>query len=376
MLLQSMQEYAAAAGVQAPALPPGERFAQALTALRRQCELDLSRPEFQAAGLGLADFLPALLALAQEIHFLKYDPWDPTIRIKSFPPSRVVYQYNPFRDPRNRQASGQQAAAAPGERPDFLAWETFPDNEHYFIWTTPGGRRYGVLVQPVPIVPGHLILASLDHDPRTGRHYEQVMETVHLESMHALQEQLADLDYVLGFNDRGAGASVDHFHTQAVPRQYLPFVRACDARKLALSTMHGSPGGARLSVVTGPADFPSYPADCLLLQGEHNADLWPWEQTVVQVMREQDVRFNSLSWRQTDGAYAEAFFPRSQETVLSGQLKAGYVEMAGMLVLPEEEIFAGIQGPETGEEALKQACLELSQRWDLFEKIIARIAKT
>lgn len=146
MLIRSLREYADEVQAAPTPFDADPRFAAALDLVRRERVLDLRSPEVHARGLALEALLPALLAFSLESRFIKFDPWDRTIEVKELPPSCLVYQYNPFRDIRNRQADGQKAVTRPGQKVDFLAWETFPESEHYLVWTAATGRRYGILV--------------------------------------------------------------------------------------------------------------------------------------------------------------------------------------------------------------------------------------
>jgi hypothetical protein len=345
---------------------PSMAFQTALELIRLHRELDVAHPEVVGAGLSLAKLIAPLLMVSNEIRFIKFDPWDPTILIKSFPDSRVLYQYNPFRDPANRLARGQRPAPAPGKC-DFLAWETFPENEHYLAWKSPAGARYGVLVQPVPIVPNHLIIASLEHNPVTGEHYDQYMQLTHLRDMQAMQGILGELGYAMGFNGRGAGASVDHFHTQAVPRDYLPLVHAHRSGNLAAPPAPEFAG--RWPGVQAGFTSHRYPARGLVLEAADPQSLLAPKQAVLSALHEQELTFNSLSWFQPPNQWVDVFFPRVTETILGSNLKAGYVEMSGLLVIPQKSVFDEITHPEIGEQALDHASLTEEQFQAFIQKI-------
>lgn len=362
MLIRSLREYAAEVHAEPRPCDADPRFAAALDLVRRERVLDLLSPEVHDRGLALEALLPALLAYSLENRFIKFDPWDPTIEVKELPPSCLVYQYNPFRDVRNRQADGQRTAARPGQRTDFLAWETFPEAEHYLIWTAATGRRYGLLVQPVPIVPGHLIVASLDHVPGSTEHYPQAMTREHLTDIQELQTRLTMLGYAMGFNDHQAGASVDHFHTQAVLKAFLPFPRAYESGRLAVRSTYCTSLDVQVKVLdtrasaatcTGGPDV--YPAAGIVLEAEPGQAMLACKLTVLSELLRSGWVYNSLGWRLPDGRQAEVFFPRAQEVVLDGALKAGYVEMSGMMVIPGRDLYDSLTGSEAGEKALHEA---------------------
>jgi len=376
MRIATIQEFAVEIFQGAPSdAVRDERFAGAMDLICRHQRLDLNLSEVRDAALDLDVLIPALLAFSKANNFIKFDPWDPTILVKEFPPSLIAYQYNPFRDIRNRQASGQKAAPVPGKRPDFLDWETFPDAEHYLIWTAASGRRYGILVQPVPIVPGHLIIASLDREASTGEHFPQAMMALHMTDIHELQVLLGSLGYAMGFNDHDAGASVDHFHTQAILKRFLPLIRAWEANRIhAPRTVEMSEGPSlrvldnTLAAVNGVRP---YPANGILLESSRPECMLAPKLALLNEMLSAPLVYNSIGWRLPDGRYAEVFFPRSQETILNHSLKAGYVEMAGMLVIPSREVYDGLTGPEGGETGLGDAGLSAECFRDFLSRVLS-----
>ncbi len=368
MLIQTIQQFSEVShALQFFKDQPGKAFQAGLELIRAQRELDVRSAEVKTAGLDVSTLIAPLLLFSSEIHFIKFDPFEPNILIKSFPGSRVVYQYNPHRDPANRQAGGQRPAPVPGQKTDFLAWETFPENEHYLAWTSPSGPRYGILVQPVPIVPNHLIVASLDHNPVTGEHFDQFMHLEHLRDMQDLQKILGALGYAMGFNGRKAGASVDHFHTQAVPKHYLPLVHAYESGDLnetdCPECLKQWPD-VKVSLTT-----PKYPARGIMLEGETLESLLAPKKAVLSALHSDELTFNSLSWQHAPGRWVEVFFPRGPETILNDTLKAGYVEMSGMLVIPKRTVFDEITLPEIGEQALDHASLTDEQFQAFVQKI-------
>ncbi len=355
MLIQSLAEYTDYAP---PSVISSPELNLALQLIRDHRALDVRSEAIQNAGLTLQVMLQALLLISRENRFIKYDPWDATIEVKQFPGAFPVFLYNPHRDPGNRHAEGQQAPAQPGRRPDFLSWETFPDNEHYLIWTTAAGRHYGVLVQPTPIVPDHLIIASLDVDPASGRHYPQSITAGHLSDMQELQLSLSELGYAMGYNDRGAGASVDHFHTQAIPAAFLPLVKAYNANQLELSQAQEDCHGVRLAMLKTAAQAftpGAYPLNGLVLEAQGLEAFLRKKQVILKALQMDGLTFNSLAWRSSGGRQVECFFPRTRETILNQQVKAGYVETSGMLVIPSKRLYDSITSPDQGWSELSAA---------------------
>lgn len=353
--------------VSEPTFPPADprslELAESL--IREHRALDLRLQSVRDSGLPLAVWLEALLRYSRSVRFVKYDPWDASIVVKSFDDSPLTALYNPFRDPGNRHADGQRPTpAAGGAKPDFLAWESFPENEHYLVWTADSGRHYGVLVQPAPIVPDHFIIASLDPDPETQRHYPQVITANHMADMQELCGALFALGYALGYNDRGAGASVDHFHTQAVPKHFMPLVRLEAASGLKPAESWSDRHGVRLEVLAS-----EYPWPGVLLRGRSLPALLRQQQVVLHACRILGLIYNSLGWQTAAGEWVEAFFPRGSETIINQSVKAGYVETSGMLVIPDRALFDSLKDAETMSRSLQGAGVDPDRKREWLDML-------
>lgn len=355
MLIQSLAEFSDYAP---PSVVSSPELNLALQLIRDHRALDIRSETIQSAGLTLQIMLQALLIISRENHFIKYDPWDATIEVKQFSGAIPVFLYNPHRDPGNRHAEGQKTAAPSGRPTDFLSWETFPENEHYLIWTSGAGRHYGLLVQPAPIVPDHLVIASLDLDADTGKHFPQDMTSGHLEDIQELQGDLSELGYAMGYNARGAGASVDHFHTQAIPAAFLPLVKAFNTGQLEQTQAQEDSHGVRLAALKSSASGSepgAYPLNGIILEAQGRQAFLRKKQVLLKALQMDGLIFNSLAWRTDSGRQVECYFPRVQEAIFNQAFKAGYVETSGMLVIPSRELYTSVLKPETGWAGLREA---------------------
>lgn len=340
----------------------------AKTLIRKHAALNLEHQGVMNAKLNLAVLINALLQVSRDNGFIKYDAFDSTIQVKAFDSSPVIYQYNPFRDPANRCANGQAASKTKGRKTDFLAWETFPENEHYLIWQAPSRMQYGILVQPAPIVPGHLIIASLNKNPDTKQHFSQQMPLNLFKDMHALRSALAKVGYVMGYNPWGAGASVDHFHVQAVPAIYLPLIGLLDQNKVYVSYKGHDQQGVMLDVIDNEDDgAPNrYPANALVMRSTFKELLFERKKQLLDYLNREKILCNILSWQQNSGIAVDVFLPRGEESVMDHAFNAGYVEMAGMLVMPNKGLFDHIVEPQQGEQALCRASYPIKD----FSKLV------
>lgn len=136
--------------------------------------------------------------------------------------SKVVLQFNPERI-RSSAASVDKAALK--ARKCFLCCENQPAEQEKIMWHD----LYKIQVNPYPIFPRHLTIASVVHTPQLigGR-------------IGHMLRLAADLpDYVLFYNGPKCGASApDHMHFQAGNKGFMPIVDevAVAARRTVFST--------------------------------------------------------------------------------------------------------------------------------------------
>lgn len=132
------------------------------------------------------------------------------MRSVSLAHSEVILQYNPVR----RRSSGARVdVASLAQRPCFLCRQHQPAEQEGVNW----GGAYKIQVNPYPIFPAHLTIASLDHVP-------QCLEPRRIDQMLQLAQELPD--WVLFYNGSRCGASApDHMHFQAGCKGFLPL---CD----------------------------------------------------------------------------------------------------------------------------------------------------
>lgn len=117
-------------------------------------------------------------------------------------------QFNPARVVSTGAKVDKASIAA---RPCFLCRDNRPQCQHVHQW-----GNYEILVNPFPIFPGHLTIASCRHEPQSVNG--------HVGDMLRLA---CDLEgYTVFYNGPQCGASApDHLHFQAVPSEYMPLDR-------------------------------------------------------------------------------------------------------------------------------------------------------
>ncbi len=132
------------------------------------------------------------------------------LRSVSLAHSEVILQHNPER---RRSSAARVDAASLAARPCFLCREHQPIEQETMEW----GGAYKIQVNPYPIFPLHLTIASLEHTP-------QRLLPRRIDHMLQLAELLPD--WVLFYNGPHCGASApDHMHFQAGCKGFLPL---CD----------------------------------------------------------------------------------------------------------------------------------------------------
>lgn len=132
------------------------------------------------------------------------------LRSVSLAHSEVILQHNPER---RRSSAARVDAASLAARPCFLCREHQPIEQETVEW----GGAYKIQVNPYPIFPLHLTIASLKHTP-------QRLLPRRIDHMLQLAELLPD--WVLFYNGPHCGASApDHMHFQAGCKGFLPL---CD----------------------------------------------------------------------------------------------------------------------------------------------------
>lgn len=117
-------------------------------------------------------------------------------------------QFNPARVVSTGAKVDKASIAA---RPCFLCRDNRPQCQHVHQW-----GNYEILVNPFPIFPGHLTIASCRHEPQSING--------HVGDMLRLACELEG--YTVFYNGPQCGASApDHLHFQAVPSEYMPLDR-------------------------------------------------------------------------------------------------------------------------------------------------------
>ena len=206
------------------------------------------------------------------------------------------------------------------ERPCFLCSHHLPPEQEKLPYTTQNGNEYLILCNPYPIAPRHFTIPDANHTPQliSGR----------IEDMIELAQQLPH--FVLLYNGPKSGASApDHFHFQAVSKDFLPI-------QLLLES------GAPLS---------SYPVPSFVFESEEPTSLASSFHLFLALFQEaapqeNEPMLNLLCWKTHQTFYLVAFprkLHRPAQFYAQGDahilLSPGAIDLAGVWITPLEKDF-------------------------------------
>lgn len=209
------------------------------------------------------------------------------------------------------------SAAAIAARPCFLCAKNRPREQRQINDWWEG---YSVLANPYPVVPGHLVIASTNHEP-------QEFTPQRAADMWRMAQEMPG--YAVIFNGPRSGASApDHFHFQAVEATRLPLTKWVEGDESPLPFR-------ALTYECATADEAS--AIGLENIGEDfNAIAWRKRRYPSDAGEyEENVTFVLIPRR----AHRPDFYGRGEGQML---ISPGTIDLAGHIVLPRREDFERI----------------------------------
>jgi len=236
------------------------------------------------------------------------------------------------------RAVNTTAAVSPEEireRPCFLCVANLPAGQRYILYR----REFLILGNPRPVVPFHLTIAHLDHQPQAIAGH-----------MEAFLRIAADLGpgFTTLYNGPRCGASApDHLHFQAVPSGQMPIEKEIDGTKG--STLPSLTAGVSVFRMAGLG------REIILIEGgdarpvadafEHYVralkdGLAPPGQPGEEPMLNAAASFDGKTWRllvfPRRAHRPAAFYRKDDGKVL---VSPAIMEMAGVIVTPAERDF-------------------------------------
>ena len=280
-------------------------------------------------------------------------------------------QWNPARIVSTGAKIDKQSIA---ERPCFLCDHNRPKEQH----ALPTDRHFQMLLNPFPILPGHLTIP-------TRRHQPQAIFTL-FGPMRSMAWNMPG--HIVFYNGPVCGASCpDHRHLQAGERGILPLERDWKLYETSMTKLYpltreqeveieeaGNKQGCGLYMLNSWAcpvfvirSMPTEP-DNILCQRLYNA--------LPVVDSEWEPRMNVICWRQQGIAGREdeivtLVFPRKKHRPdCYGQLmiSPGALDMGGLLITPRKEDFDRLTA-ETARDILQEVTLSEDELRPVIDNI-------
>ena len=298
---------------------------------------------------------------------------------------KAVVQNNPQR---RVSTDADPIAAESGLRPCFLCESgRFPQQQAY-KFEGRKGRKYDIMVNPFPIFPDHITVVSAEHTPQTIMNRFQDMTDV----AHHFT------DFTIFYNGPRSGASApDHMHFQACPRMSMPLEAAVDK----LLDQEGS--DSRIKYISSVKEASLYQCDIFTkgifaMKAKTSKSLAKLFYRLIDCIPvpegEREPRVNIVMWYKPlsgasrpkgsthgladfeyrvivllrDEGRPSCYFAQGEDHL---RFSPGCAEMAGYLILPDEEDF-----DKATPEMFRKAFEEVSVKEDVLAHIVWRLTRT
>lgn len=297
---------------------------------------------------------------------------------------RVKVQFNPERI---ISSAAKTDKASLDKRPCFLCPENRPKEQICLKFEGRKGKIYDILVNPYPIFPGHLVIASPSHIPQSiaGRY----VDLLDLSKKYR--------DYTFFYNGPCCGASApDHLHFQGCPRNQMPLEEDIDALFEKILAASDAPEQERADAAGISDDF-EYMAS---IQDAHLFHYRKFARGIFALKSrtsksaakllyrlldcapimegDGEPRFNMICWHRSGEYRTIVIFRtshRSHHYFSTGEdhltMSPGCADMGGLLIAPLREDFEKLSSSLAG-EMLSEVTLpkEVEQRiiWKLTRK--------
>ena len=290
----------------------------------------------------------------------------------------VKLQFNPARMISSAAKLDKEAIA---KRKCFLCRENRPPEQIMMKFEGRKGKKYHILVNPYPIFPDHLVIASDRHtDQSIWRRYVDMLDL-------ARKYQ----DFTFFYNGPKSGASApDHHHFQAAPKGLIPLCedvsRLCDNMIRHCEEPEGQHGNP-LKYVTSVQDarlwhYRKFTTGVFVIRSEtakSAAKLFYRLLDCAEIKEgESEPQFNLFTYYTGSEFRSIVVFRsrhRSHHYFSDGPdhltMSPGCADMGGVFIVPVEEEYHKIT-PELLEEMIAEVSIDRSEE----EKIIRRLVRT
>ena len=269
------------------------------------------------------------------------------IKTKSFniDGNNIKVQFNPARAVSTLAKLDKSSIEA---RPCFLCMKNKPE-EQYSI-SIDAGMKFSIRINPYPILPGHLTISSEEHIPQT------LADKMNMQLPGKVLQKVEDYfghGYAIFYNGAKCGASApDHFHFQAARKEDIPFIAQWEEifKSAVKDETVEMPNGDLCTSFSVNGYICPIKA---FISNSGNIDtelLNRYLNSLTTHEGETEPRFNMFVWRDTDGKFITAYFPREAHRpscyFAEGKeqifVSPGALDMAGLIVTPREEDFKKI----------------------------------
>ena len=269
------------------------------------------------------------------------------IKTKSFniDGNNIKVQFNPARAVSTLAKLDKSSIEA---RPCFLCMKNKPE-EQYSI-SIDAGMKFSIRINPYPILPGHLTISSEEHIPQT------LADKMNMQLPGKVLQKVEDYfghGYAIFYNGAKCGASApDHFHFQAARKEDIPFIAQWEEifKSAVKDETVEMPNGDLCTSFSVNGYICPIKA---FISNSGNIDtelLNRYLNSLTTHEGETEPRFNMFAWRDTDGKFITAYFPREAHRpscyFAEGKeqifVSPGALDMAGLIVTPREEDFKKI----------------------------------
>ena len=251
------------------------------------------------------------------------------------------------------------------KRPCFLCEKNRPAQQI----SLPVYGTYNILVNPFPILPCHLVIASRFHKPQSiAGHYDTLVDLA-----KALK------DFTVFYTGPTSGASApDHLHFQAGLRGVMPIEKNWDTYSRKLKEIYNCKYHGKSGSIYGITNY-ACPALAIISESDAiNKGLFQLLSLILKnVKGSAEFPLNVIAWNDNGKITSviflrkklrpECYFAQGEEQLL---VSPGAVDMCGLLITPRKEDFDKLT-PEKAISILKEVTVSEQE----FEEIAQQLSK-
>ena len=257
----------------------------------------------------------------------------------------IKVQFNPARAVSTLAKLDKSSIEA---RPCFLCMKNKPEEQDSI--SIDAGMKFSIRINPYPILPGHLTISSEEHIPQT------LADKMDMQLPGKVLQKVEDYfgrDYAIFYNGAKCGASApDHFHFQAARKADIPFIAQWnEIFKSAFKNETVEMPNGDLCTSYSVNGYVCPIKVFISHSGDIDTELISrYLDSLTSHDGEDEPRYNMFAWRDAEGKFITAYFPREEHRPLcyfaegAEQIfvSPGALDMAGLIVTPREEDFVKI----------------------------------